>query len=103
MRVKSYFEENPDSEVIVIANKRMTADMYWDRIQKHLGIKKRAWIITDYEHSIDGIPIVNSLVLKVGRWWENKNAREIMLQSRLAKMTLPITFIPPVKGGDDDT
>lgn len=95
MRVKFFLEDNPNSEVIIIANKRMTSEVYWDRIQKHLGIKKKPWIVTN-ANTWDGLPIMDSLVLKVDRWWENRNAVNFLkTHTRLAKMTLPITFIPP--------
>lgn len=99
-RVKNYLTNHPDSDVVIIANKKITAELYWDRIQQHLGIKKRPWIVSNAE-TWDGFPIMNSLVLKIGRWWENRNAKEFMKQARFVKLSLPITFIPPFvsKGG----
>lgn len=79
----------------------MSADLYWNRIQSHLGIKKNPFIITNHPYSLDGVPIHGALVLKIGRWWENKNAIDFMKCSPLAKMSLPITFIPPYEGGEN--
>lgn len=102
-RVKGYLERNPDSNIIIISSNKRLSQEYWERIQGHLGIKKRPFIVTNHKYSMDGLPFMDSLVLKIGRWWENKNAKEAMLFSNLAKMTLPITFIPPfVKGGEDN-
>ena len=101
-RVKAYLERNPEDNVIIISNNKTLSQEYWNRIEGHLGIKKRPYIVTN-SNTWDGFPIMNSLVLKIGRWWENKNAKAFMSQGNLAKLTLPITFIPPfVKGGEDD-
>lgn len=94
--VKNYLTNHPDSDVVIIANKKITAELYWNRIQQHLGIKKRPQIVTN-ANTWDGLPIRDSLVLKVGRWWENRNAKEFMEQARFARYSLPITFIPPYR------
>ncbi|MEK4495101.1 hypothetical protein [Ureibacillus sp. FSL W8-0352] len=100
-RVKSVLEKDPNIDVVIISNSITLSELYWRRIQDHLGIKKEAYVVTDSEHALDGIPIKNSLILKIGRWWENRNAREFMLQTSFAKLTLPITFITPFwKGGE---
>src|SRR5690625_3479781 len=100
VRVERFIERNPECDVIIIANKKVTANEYWRRIEENTGIRKRPYIVTN-SNTWDGFPILDSLVLKVGRWWENRNAVEFIEQSRLAKLTLPITYIPPtMKGGE---
>ncbi|MFD2133335.1 hypothetical protein ACFSKI_19150 [Pseudogracilibacillus auburnensis] len=98
LRVKTFLERDPNADVIIIANGRELADSYWKRIKEHLGIEKRPYIITN-GNTWDGYPFADSLVLKIGRWWENRNAREVMLHTKLAKLTLPITYIPPFERG----
>lgn len=93
-RVKRYVDSYPDCNVIIISNNKTLSEEYWKRIKGHLGIKKRPFIVTN-SNTWDGLPILDSLVLKVDRWWENRNAIEFMQHSRLAKLVLPITFIPP--------
>lgn len=102
-RVKNFLKSEPDCEVIIISNKRIQSEEYWKRIEAHLGIKKRPWIVTN-SNTWDGLTIIDSLVLKIGRWWENRNAIDFLrTHTKLAKMTLPITYIPPfVKGGEED-
>lgn len=92
-RVKRYIDSNPECDVIIISNNKTLSEEYWKRIRGHLGIKKRPFIVTN-SHTWDGLPM-GSLVLKIGRWWENRNAIEFMKHVRLAKLILPITFIPP--------
>lgn len=102
-RVKGFLLNNPDCNVIIIANNRKLSEEYWNRIQQHTGIKKRPWIATN-ANAGDGFPFIDSLVLKIGRWWENKHASEFIRVSRVAKLSLPIAFIPPfiTKGGDNE-
>lgn len=94
-RIKSFLENNSNCNIILIANGREQSELYWSRIKQHLKIKTRPFIITNHEHSVDGLPFHDSLILKIGRWWENKSAKHVMLNNGLAKLTLPITYIPP--------
>lgn len=99
--VTRYLKRYPDSSVIIISNKKLAAQDYWKSIQQHLGIKKKAFIVTNNEYSMDGVPFNDSLILMAGRWWENKNSRDFMLHVSLTKLTIPITYIPPfLKGGE---
>src|SRR5690625_1711071 len=93
-RIREAIEMFPKSEIIIIANKKSTALLYWKKIKQHIEIKKRPYIISN-SNTNDGLPFLESIVLKVGKWWENKNAIIVMEQSRLSKVTLPVTYIPP--------
>ncbi len=100
--IRSKLKREPDCDVIIISNNKSLSDKYWKRIEGYLGIKKRPYIVTN-SNTWDGLPIMNSLVLKVGKWWENKNSR-LFIDSHtpLAKLCIPITFIPPfAKGGEE--
>lgn len=100
-RVENYLKREPDCEVIIISNNKRLSEEYWKRIEGHIGIKKRPWIVTNAD-TWDGFPIIDSLVLKIGRWWENRNAMEFMnTHTPLARLTLPVSYIPP-KGGEGD-
>jgi len=93
-RVKRAIEALPESEIIIIASNKTVANEYWKRIKQQLNINKRPWIISN-ANTNDGLPFLGALILKIDRWWENKNATFVMEQSRVSKLILPITYIPP--------
>ncbi len=100
-RIKGFINKHPESDIIIIANNKRTAIEYWENIKGHLKLNKRPYIISN-SNTNDGMPYFNSLVLKIDKWWENKNAIRIMREAVVAKQTLPITHIPPFVGGATD-
>lgn len=92
-RATKAIKMNPDLEIIIIANKKATAELYWEYISEHLNTSKKPHIITNYKYSLDGIPVNNSLVLLVNRWWENRNAIEFIKKLvSSVRLTLPVTI-----------
>lgn len=93
-RVKSALETSPDSEIIIVANKKDTAYIYWNRIKEHVKTDKKPFVISN-ANTNDGFPFPDAIVLMVDRWWENKNAKSVMFHLGMSKIKLPITHIPP--------
>lgn len=102
-RLKKAIKKIPHESIIIIASNKISAKHYWKEIKlhlQHLKIEKEPIIISNAK-TWDGIPFSNSLVLKIGNWWENRNAADLIPHTRMAKIVLPITHIPLyVKGGD---
>lgn len=99
MRVKSCIEEHPNSKIVIIARKREIAKFYWKKINQHIKIDEKLyigpWFVSNNPKTMDGIPNIDTIVLKVGNWWENVNSIHFIENySRLAKVVIPITNIP---------
>lgn len=95
MRIKKVVEFYPDSNIILMVNKIDSVGLYWEPLKEHLGFEKEPWVINNNPHSLDGIPINNSIVLMCGPWWQNTNAIEFLEKYiGLFLIAIPVTHIP---------
>lgn len=92
-KVKELLEYFADEEIIVIAGNLESAKFYWRKIKEYTETDRKPHIITNHPSSIDGLSFQNSVILKIGKWWENKHAPYVIEQGKLAKYKLAITHL----------
>jgi|SRR5690625_161517 len=91
--VKELLEHFAEEEIIIIASTLESAKFNWRIIKRHTGTNRKPHIITNHPSSIDGLPFRNSVILKIGNWWENEHAPYVIEQGKLAKHKLAITHL----------
>lgn len=102
-KVKNAIKSNPDSPIIIMSNKLGSSKLYKERVKPYLSESNYIFEISNSDTN-DGLPFMHSILLLCGRWWENRNAYEIMERdARLAKLIIPVTHLPAsfhLKGGE---
>lgn len=101
LMVKNAVEKSPESQVFDISGNLKAASFYEERILERVKLNKHIRKISNHPSSMDGLNFIDSIVLLCGYWWQNKNAIDFIENfSQFAKLIIPVTHIPPLRGGE---
>ena len=106
LRIRRLLERHPDCDVWVVSNTLDASKYFWGTLNDvHLKTKQKPRFISSDPYSLDGLNPHNAIIIKYGKWWENKNSTKLIQHfSKLAKYVLPVTHIPTStsEGGEEN-
>ncbi|EEL40467.1 hypothetical protein bcere0020_21950 [Bacillus cereus Rock3-29] len=72
-------KENKQQELWIVGNDLKHAEEVWKRIKNHFGIKHVIpRFISNSSFSLDGLNPMNARIVLLDRWWQNKNAMNLL-------------------------
>ncbi|UYX52385.1 hypothetical protein M3Y14_28970 [Bacillus thuringiensis] len=78
-RLLNELKEDKKQELWIIGNNLKHAEGIWKRIQYHFEVKHVVpRFISNSSFSLDGLNPMNARILLLDRWWQNKNAVNLL-------------------------
>lgn len=73
-------KEDKKQELWIVGNNLMQAEEYWKRIKYHFGTTQVIpRFISNSSFSLDGLNPMNARIILLDRWWQNKNAVNLLM------------------------